>query len=101
MNTKQELYQLIQQKDKERQKNIEKRAIKTIIVFSIVFMILFYLFDQIYDVKSLLCCIGASVVCSVIYFFVNAIIFSQLSNVSRKEQDVIDRLQKRYDELND
>lgn len=99
MDRKQELYNLIQLRDKQRQKNIQKRAIKTITFFAIVFMILFYAFDKIISVKSILEYAMVSIVCSGIYFFVNAIIFSQLSDASRNEQDLIDCLKKEYDKL--
>lgn len=92
-----ELWKLYCDKEKQVEKSRSKRAIKTIAFFTVAIFLLIYSLTKPTGFEI----IGvflASIVFAVIYFVVNGIIFGQLSKMGENERKMLDDLKKRMDE---
>ena len=96
--TKNELWKLYCERDKAFQKAREKRAIYTIIAFTVMYAVLIYIMEKPDSLIEIAGMLVFAIVLSFIHFLVNAMIFGQLSNKSRAEDDTLKAIQKRMDE---
>ena len=95
--TKNELWKLYCQKEKEFERAKGRRAIKTILFFAVVIFLIIYLlekptgFDIVGDFL-------VSIIFSGVHVVVNAAIFGQLSDVSAREKMILEDIKGKMDE---
>ena len=95
--TKNELWRLYCEKEREFEKAKTKRSIITIAVFAIVIFLLIGFGERPDDIE-IFRNILVSIVLAGIYFVVNGAIFSQLFSTSENERKTLDGIKKRMDE---
>ena len=93
-----ELYKLLNAKEKEVETRRNKRAIKTLLFFSVIYFLVFYLR---YDPKGLeiIATFLVAIFVGGIHFWLNAIIFSQLCGQSEAENKMLDDIRAKIREL--
>lgn len=74
-----------------------KRAVKTILAFSIAIFGIWYFTDRPTGIEIVGTAI-ASVFMAGIHFWINTIIFTQLVNVSKAENNILDGIRKKLNE---
>jgi uncharacterized membrane protein (DUF485 family) len=96
-----ELYRLIQQKEREFEREKQKRAAYTIIVYTAVLLLISYAQEQLH-LSSFLELAGDVIACgilSTIAFIANGIIFHQLFTVSEGEKKHLEYLKKKLEDM--
>lgn len=95
--TKNELWKLYCQKEKEFERAKEKRAIKTTLFFAAVFFALLCYSERPtgFDIVVALL---ASVIFAGFYVMVNVAIFAQLSEASESEKRILEDIKRKMDE---
>ena len=97
-----ELIKLINEKERQFEKNKLKRAALSFPVFFIMNFILLGWIEGFFESMTLSALIDTAflaLVYTVILFFASAIIFGQLVNMSRREEDYIKELNKKLYEI--
>ena len=100
MSERDELYRQITRLEKQFEKNKFRRMILTICGIAVVFLIMFFISNVINNVKDFVIGIIASVVGAWIYFYVNLLIFTPLFSISQSENERLETLKRKYNELN-
>ena len=96
--TKNELWKLYCERDKAFQKAREKRAIYTIIAFTVMYFVLIYIFEKPDNFWDIVGNLIFSAIVSVVHCLVNVMIFWQLFDMSRAEDETLKAIKKRMDE---
>ena len=94
---KNELYQLLVEKEAQFEKAKERRAIKTIFAFAIIFFLVLCWVETPAGIEFVWTAVSAIVVAG-IYFVVNAAVFGWLSLQSESERRYLDALRKQLSE---
>ena len=95
---KKELWQHYQELDRKFEANKAKRAIKTILAFAVAFFAVLCMLHKPTKLLEILAYIFVSIIWAGIHFLINATIFSQLSNLSKAENNILDGIRKRLNE---
>lgn len=97
--TKNDLYKELYLLEKRVQSARTKRTICTVGFFAVVYFVLLWWLKPPSDLIGILGGIAAAVVFGSIHFYVNAIVFSNLSAKSQAEDKAIELLQKQIREF--
>ena len=97
MDTK-ELRQHYYELDRQFQRNKTRRAIKTILAFAVAFFAVLYMVEKPEGILDIVGNIVLSVILAGFHFWINALIFGQLSEVSHAEDRMLDRIRKELQE---
>lgn len=83
--------------EKRFEANKKKRAIKTILAFAVAFFIIGYIIEKPtgWQIISILV---ASVFMAVIHVVINGAIFSQLSDINKAENNILEGIRKKLNE---
>lgn len=96
-----ELYRLIQQKEREFEREKQKRAAFTVTVYTVVLLFVLYAQKQLH-LSSFLEFAGDVIFCAVlstIAFIANGVIFHQLFTVSEGEKKHLEYLKKKLEDM--
>lgn len=96
--TKNELWKIYCEKEKEFQGAKEKRTTYTILAFAVAYFLLFGIVGKPDDLVDCAGMFLAAIVLSLIHFVVNATIFGQLFEASEGERKVLENIKKRMGE---
>lgn len=98
MNKKDLILKKIEKTEKENEKNKLKRIIIAILGFTIIFFLILINNYEVNNIIDYMKVTMLSIVSSIIYFYVNMIIFTYIINKSYEENKKIIELKKKYEE---
>ena len=104
MDKRKKLIQEIQEFEKKAEKNKAKRSAYTILFYTVVYALIIYQFVADWTdgiISKFLVVVLISIVFSVISFFINATIFSQLIDKGRAESEMLKAMEKRLREFDE
>jgi hypothetical protein len=96
---KNELWKLYCKKDKEFEKAKGKRTLVTILGFSIFYFMGFCVLEKPTDLEGIGALLLVSTFLGGIHVWINGSIFAYLCNKGRDESEVLKRIKKRMDEI--
>lgn len=98
---KNELYRLIQQKEKENERNTFKRFIYTVIIHAVILFVILCATDGIagVGVLELVCALAGCAIAGVLIVSANAAIYGYLAKKNAGEKRVIENLKKQLNEM--
>ena len=95
---KKQLQQHYFELERQFERNKEKRAIKTLLAFAVAFFAVLYMLEKPAGIVEIGLTIVASIIWAGIHFWINAIIFGQLCDVSKGENRILEGIRNKLNE---